>query len=145
MIAYAQSASHAVSAIDRSGAGPYAASMQELPRRLGGNLRRIRRALGLTQMQFGDRAGMAQSQLSRLENGDGWHQVTAVADAVRDAGGNPEDLFLKPQEDLSAVDPRITEIRALLIYADDVTIRTFLELLRRDRERLDDVRRQQGS
>ena len=100
----------------------------ELSRLLARNFRSLRTRYGPTQELFGDRSGLSQSQISRLERAENWKQIDHIAAAIARAGGDPEDLLMISGE---AADPKVAEIRQLLPLADDATLDIVLAVLRR--------------
>lgn len=59
----------------------------------GANLRRLRLAAGLSQMQLGDRAGLHFSEISRLERGLRDPRLTTVVRLARALGVPPAELL----------------------------------------------------
>lgn len=104
---------------------PRDAVLVDYGKQIGANLKRLRQGLGLTQMEFCDRTGLAQSQISALENG----RIPAALDrllvAVERVGLDPWDLFLPPDTDGHA-----EEIQQLLRSADEDVVGAVLVMLR---------------
>ena len=71
------------------------------PVRLGLAVRALRRRRGWTQAQLGERCGLSQSAISRLEQGEGDRQtIAAVARAVESLGARLRVTVLAHAEDL---------------------------------------------
>lgn len=106
---------------------------------LGSNLKRIRKALKLSQEQFADLAGMTQPSISRLERAgkksgredEGWHVMRKMAETIEQAGGNPMDLLLI---DGVPADQVTHEIQTLLGVVDADARDLILSILRREAE-----------
>jgi transcriptional regulator with XRE-family HTH domain len=64
-------------------------------KRLGIGLREARLAVGLTQARLGDRAGVSQSQVARLEGGRGWNASIETWAACAAATGTQLAAFLE--------------------------------------------------
>jgi transcriptional regulator with XRE-family HTH domain len=60
--------------------------------RFGANLRRLREARGLTQMQLGNRCGMDSSAISRLERAERDPQLETIATLAKALGLTAGDL-----------------------------------------------------
>jgi len=73
----------------------------EARKRLSHNVRRIRKALGLTQVQLSDRSGMKQSTISALEQG----MVLP----------NPADLFNLAEALNSSIDVLLREVETSIL------------------------------
>jgi transcriptional regulator with XRE-family HTH domain len=71
------------------------ARAQAVAKRLGIGLKEARRASGLTQGQLGDRAGVSQSEVARLESGRGWNAGVDTWAACAAAAGTQLAGFLE--------------------------------------------------
>jgi transcriptional regulator with XRE-family HTH domain len=60
---------------------------------VGGNVRRIRQEIGLTQEQFAERSGFAQQYVSSLENGRRNPTVVTIYELSQALGVSPMDLL----------------------------------------------------
>ena len=60
---------------------------------LGANIRRIRRAAGLSQMELSDRCGLHFSEISRLERGRRDAQLSTIVKLARGLGVSPAELL----------------------------------------------------
>lgn len=63
----------------------------------------LRKALGLSQVQLAERAGVSQSVISRVEDGAGATTATAIR-LARVLGTSVEELFGATIDDASATD-----------------------------------------
>jgi transcriptional regulator with XRE-family HTH domain len=77
--------------------GPYSPGMttpyRDLADVLATNLKRVRKALGLTQEEWEERTKVPQPTLSTWERGQSLSQLTKIGKAIHDAGGDPLELF----------------------------------------------------
>jgi transcriptional regulator with XRE-family HTH domain len=77
--------------------GPYSPGMttpyRDLADVLAANLKRVRKALGLTQEEWEERTKVPQPTLSTWERGQSLSQLTKIGKAIHDAGGDPLELF----------------------------------------------------
>jgi transcriptional regulator with XRE-family HTH domain len=60
---------------------------------LGANIRRIRRAAGLSQMELSDRCGLHFSEISRLERGRRDARLSTIVKLAQGLGVAPADLL----------------------------------------------------
>lgn len=127
-------AGHTFFAVPRRRGVPYNGRMaQTIAKQLSGNLRAIREALGMTQDEFAEAAGVSQAHISRLENAKGWVSIQATADAIARAGGEPCDLLRAPEAPV--LTPELREIADLVQQVDDGTRAIVLAILRRETSR----------
>jgi transcriptional regulator with XRE-family HTH domain len=61
--------------------------------RLGSNVRRLRRAAGLSQIELADRCGMHFTEISRLERGRKDPQLSTIVKLARGLDVAPADLL----------------------------------------------------
>jgi transcriptional regulator with XRE-family HTH domain len=95
---------------------------------IGANLRKIRKALGLTQEQVEEKTKRSQSSISSLERGDNLTQLDGIEDFIRQIGGDPLDLLRTGPVGISQEE---AEVLRLWSACEDVAIRKLiLELLR---------------
>ena len=52
------------------------------PKQLGAIIRRARRTAGLTQAQLGEKAGIWQETVSKIENGQGATRIATILDLL---------------------------------------------------------------
>jgi HTH-type transcriptional regulator/antitoxin HipB len=71
------------------------------PKHLGAIIRRARRAAGLTQAALGERAGLWQETVSRIENGNGATKLETLFDLL---AALDLDLTIGPRSKGSAAD-----------------------------------------
>lgn len=71
----------------------------ELHRRVGANLRRIRRERGLSQAQFAEEAldGIHRVYYGHIERGDQNLSLSVIEDYSRRLGIDPLELFSEPE------------------------------------------------
>lgn len=60
---------------------------------LGANIRRIRRAAGLSQMELSDRCGLHFSEISRLERGGRDARLSTIVKLANGLGVAPAELL----------------------------------------------------
>jgi transcriptional regulator with XRE-family HTH domain len=60
---------------------------------LGANIREIRRAAGLSQMELSDRCGLHFSEISRLERGGRDARLSTIVKLARGLGVSPAELL----------------------------------------------------
>lgn len=88
--------------------------------RVGRRVQEQRKALGLTQAQLAERAGLKQSAVSDIERGNGRHGPTAaVLCRIADALGAPlviEPASATPSEDEAAVSPSAASADAAWVH-----------------------------
>ena len=112
----------------RPARAPYTLPMPTVPQHLGRNLRRIRRALGMTQERFCEAAGLSQSYLSELETGKAWGPIERLCEQIKTAGGDPAEL-VRPGED--DADPVSRDLARVARGLDDDARRDLLAIARR--------------
>lgn len=76
------------------------------PIQIGAALRRRRRALGWTQSQLGERAGLRQATISELERGANGIHLKSLCDVVSALG---LDLVIEPR-DSASLEASIAEV-----------------------------------
>lgn len=110
----------------------YAPGMSDkpaLPELLASNLRRVRRELALTQEEWEERTKVPQQTFSNWERGLGFGVLARLDHAIRDAGGDPRDLFRVAPAGLT---PEQAELLDLWERCDDPDLKEgLLGLLRK--------------
>lgn len=92
---------------------------------LGTRLRALRLEMGMSQMEFSEAIGFAQTSLSGLERGLNWGGLARLWNGLRRAGAQPLRLFLP---DVS--DNRVAEALDLLPQLSDVQLNVVLGMMR---------------
>src|SRR5437867_2438669 len=93
--------------------------MAKLARLVGANIRRLRRAKGLTQQALGARSGVDFKYLGEVERGDA-NCTLAVLERVAEAlGADPRALLAPEAEAAGRGAPREPDLQALLARLDD--------------------------
>lgn len=77
--------------------------------RFGSNIRRLRRAAGLTQQELADKVGCTNVAISAFERGSSMPSVTSVADIAAGLGVGYGVLFDEP---LAVAEHAVSEVRA---------------------------------
>lgn len=76
--------------------------MHEVQERLGANIKRLRRRLGLSQFKLAGLSGISTSHLGEIETGSKWPSARTLQILVDALGVGPEELF--KDEDLVAAE-----------------------------------------
>lgn len=108
----------------------------ELESVLGANVRDLREARGFTQAQLGERAGVSDQLIGRLERADNQTTLKSIKKVAEALGVDPLDLFSRtplvaPEGDrarlLQKIKSRIERLDAAELVKVDVAIRVALE------------------
>lgn len=100
---------------------------------LGHRLRAVRKALGLSQEEFAERAGSTQPRISRAERGQTFTTVKELGELIELVGGDPLDLLRVDEAPSTPVQAEIKRLASLV--QDEETLHIVARILQREIER----------
>ncbi|MFW5811915.1 MAG: helix-turn-helix domain-containing protein [Alkalispirochaetaceae bacterium] len=100
--------------------------MYEVQERLGNNLKRLRRRLGLSQIQLAGKIGISTSHLGEIETGTKWPSARTLQLIVDTLGVGPEEVF-KDRELVAAESDRSEPVTRAVLMQLQLRINALLD------------------